>query len=55
LLETKSALTVPEKMVTDDWTPLPALWPEPAASRTIGQYEVLVFTQEGVADVGNSL
>ena len=35
-------------MATDDWTPLPSLWPEPAASRTIGEYELLVFTQEGV-------
>jgi|SoiMetStandDraft_5_1073268.scaffolds.fasta_scaffold1022232_1 hypothetical protein len=33
---------------TDDWTPLPSLWPEPAASRTIGKYELLVFTQDGV-------
>ena len=35
-------------MGTDDWTPLPPLWPMPAASRTIGEYELLVFTQEGV-------
>ena len=35
-------------MATDDWTPLPSLWPEPAASRTIGKYELLVFTQDGV-------
>ena len=33
---------------SDDWTPLPSLWPEPAASRTIGKYELLVFTQDGV-------
>jgi hypothetical protein len=35
-------------MATDDWTPLPSLWPEAAASRTIGEYELLVFTQDGV-------
>jgi hypothetical protein len=35
-------------MATDDWTPLPPLWPEPAASRIIGEYELLVFTEEGV-------
>lgn len=35
-------------MATDDWTPLPSLWPEPAASRTIGKYELLVFAQDGV-------
>jgi hypothetical protein len=35
-------------MPTDDWTPLPSLWPEPAASRTIGKYELPVFTQDGV-------
>ena len=35
-------------MATDDWTPLPSLWPAPAASKTLGQYELLVFTQEGV-------
>ena len=33
-------------MATDDWTPLPSLWPERAASRTIGKYELLVFTQD---------
>jgi hypothetical protein len=35
-------------MATNDWIPLPLLWPEPAASRTIGEYELLVFTEEGV-------
>jgi hypothetical protein len=35
-------------MATDDWTPLPPLWPEPAASRTIGEYALLVFTEKGV-------
>jgi hypothetical protein len=35
-------------MPSDDWTPLPSLWPAPAASRTIGKYDLLVFTQEGV-------
>jgi hypothetical protein len=35
-------------MATDDWTPLPPLWPAPAASRTIGEHELLVFTQKGV-------
>jgi len=35
-------------MPIDDWTPLPSLWPEPAASRIVGEYELLVFTQEGV-------
>jgi hypothetical protein len=35
-------------MATDDWTALPSLWPEPAASRTTGKYELLVFTQDGV-------
>jgi len=35
-------------MPSDDWTPLPSLWPAPAASRTIGKYDLFVFTQEGV-------
>jgi hypothetical protein len=35
-------------MGSDAWTPLPSLWPAPAASRTLGEYELLVFTQEGV-------
>ena len=35
-------------MATNDWASLPSLWPEPAASRTIGEYELLVFTQDGV-------
>ena len=35
-------------MPIDDWTPLPSLWPEPAASRIVGEYDLLVFTQEGV-------
>lgn len=35
-------------MPSDEWTPLPPLWPEPAASRTVGVYELLVFTQEGI-------
>jgi hypothetical protein len=35
-------------MTSDDWTALPSLWPAPAASRTIGAYELLVFTQDGV-------
>jgi len=35
-------------MASNDWTPLPPLWPEPAASRTIGEYELLVFTEAGV-------
>lgn len=36
------------QMPIDDWTPLPSLWPEPAASRIVGEYDLLVFTQEGV-------
>ena len=35
-------------MPGEDWTPLPSLWPAPAVSRTVGEYELLVFTQEGV-------
>ena len=35
-------------MPSDEWTPLPSLWPAPAASKTIGQYDLLVFTQDGV-------
>lgn len=36
------------EMPSEDWTPLPSLWPEPAASRIVGVYELLVFTQDGV-------
>jgi len=35
-------------MANHDWTPLPSLWPAPAVSRTVGKYELLVFTQDGV-------
>lgn len=35
-------------MPSDNWTPLPSLWPAPAVSRTVGEYELLVFTQDGV-------
>jgi hypothetical protein len=42
-------------MATDDWTPLPSLWREPAALRTIGEYELLVFTQDGVPTWGSSV
>ena len=35
-------------MSSNEWTPLPSLWPEPAASRTVGKHELLVFTQVGV-------
>ncbi len=30
------------------WSPLPSLWPEPAASASVADFELLVFTQDGV-------
>ena len=30
------------------WSPLPSLWPEPASSASVGAFELLVFTQDGV-------
>jgi hypothetical protein len=38
----------PMIMTENEWKPLPSLWPGPAASRTLGEYDLLVFTEQGV-------
>jgi hypothetical protein len=30
------------------WSPLPSLWPPPATSAAVGDFELFVFTQDGV-------
>jgi hypothetical protein len=30
------------------WSSLPSLWPEPAATASVGDFELFVFTQDGV-------
>ena len=35
-------------MSSIEWTPLPTLWPQPAMSAAFGEFELLVFTQDGV-------
>jgi len=35
-------------MADVEWQPLPALWPEPAVWTDVGEFMLLVFTQDGV-------
>ncbi len=35
-------------MADVDWQPLPPLWPEPAVWTDVGEFMLLVFTQDGV-------
>ena len=35
-------------MADVEWQPLPALWPEPAGWTDVGEFMLLVFTQDGV-------
>jgi hypothetical protein len=35
-------------MVGVEWKPLPSLWPSPAVYTDVGEFMLLVFTQEGV-------
>ena len=35
-------------MTEVEWQPLPPLWPEPAVWTDVGEFMLLVFTQDGV-------
>ena len=35
-------------MADVEWQPLPALWPQPAVWTDVGEFMLLVFTQDGV-------
>jgi hypothetical protein len=35
-------------MADFEWQPLPPLWPEPAVWTDVGEFMLLVFTQDGV-------
>jgi len=37
-----------KEMAEIEWKPLPRLWPSPAVYTDIGEFMLLVFTQEGV-------
>jgi hypothetical protein len=37
-----------QHMADVEWQPLPPLWPEPAVWSDVGEFMLLVFTQDGV-------
>jgi hypothetical protein len=37
-----------QHMADVEWQPLPPLWPEPAVWTDVGEFMLLVFTQDGV-------